>query len=129
MTTYREKLIDRVIRIYGFEAEQTVAFAKLCENDQITDEQLTTIVENAEELPFIRPKAKPQDQEQEKSTISTFSKLFLQTAHYIGTISAGMFIGGMLSYELLNAEMFIGLALAIIVAVTSKIAYKERMGE
>lgn len=31
MTTFREELIDRIARLYGLEAPETVEFATLCE--------------------------------------------------------------------------------------------------
>lgn len=40
----KEQLLDRMIRIYGFEHEAVIAFAKLIENDTFTDKMLETIV-------------------------------------------------------------------------------------
>lgn len=40
----KEQLLDRMIRIYGFEHEAVIAFAKLVENDTFTDEMLEVIV-------------------------------------------------------------------------------------
>ena len=51
MNELREKLIDRMIRIYGFEHKMVVDFAKLCESTWISDKALTTMVECHEEYP------------------------------------------------------------------------------
>ena len=40
MTEYREKLLERVIRVYGFEHEVTIEFARLCENPDFSEEFL-----------------------------------------------------------------------------------------
>ncbi len=37
MTEYREKLLERVIRVYGFEHKVTIGFAWLCENSIFSD--------------------------------------------------------------------------------------------
>ena len=47
MTDYRKNLIDRMIRLYGFEDEKVVAFANLCEryaNSKEWDNVLRTLV-------------------------------------------------------------------------------------
>jgi len=49
----REQLLSRMIRIYGFENEITIEFARLCENDLIADFVLCTIVECHEKNPQI----------------------------------------------------------------------------
>ena len=51
MNELREKLIDRMIRIYGFENPNVIAFAKLCESDWMPDKALVTFVECHEEYP------------------------------------------------------------------------------
>lgn len=51
MTELRENLLDRIIAIYGFEHNITVAFAKACESADFTDEVLTTVVEVHEANP------------------------------------------------------------------------------
>ena len=43
MTEYREKLLERVIRVYGFEHEITLDFAELCENPLFSDAYLETL--------------------------------------------------------------------------------------
>lgn len=56
MTEYRGKLLDRMIRIYGFEHPIVVEFAKLCESYPATsayDRSLTCLVESHEEFPMI----------------------------------------------------------------------------
>lgn len=49
----REQLLDRMIRLYGFEHEAVIAFAELIENDIFTDEILETIVKAHEAHPVI----------------------------------------------------------------------------
>ena len=51
MNDLREKLIDRMIAIYGFENPNVIAFAKLCESDWMPDKALVTFVECHEEYP------------------------------------------------------------------------------
>lgn len=50
MTTYRENLLDRMIRIYGFEHEIVIEFARLMETE-MSDHDLETIVKAHEEFP------------------------------------------------------------------------------
>ena len=40
----RENLLDRMIKIYGFEHEVVIDFAKLIENPKYTDDQLEALV-------------------------------------------------------------------------------------
>lgn len=49
----REQLLDRLIRIYGFENIIVIAFASLIENDKITTDFLVKIVEFHEKSPQI----------------------------------------------------------------------------
>ena len=49
----REELLDRMIRIYGFEHEAVIAFAELVKSDIFTDEMLEVIVKAHEEYPVI----------------------------------------------------------------------------
>ncbi|MBR3673863.1 MAG: hypothetical protein IKN65_06265 [Clostridia bacterium] len=49
----REELLDRMIRIYGFEHEAVIAFAELIENNTFTDEMLEVIVKAHEEHPLV----------------------------------------------------------------------------
>ena len=49
----REKLLDRMIRIYGFEHDAVIEFAELIENDTFTDEMLEIIVKAHEEHPLV----------------------------------------------------------------------------
>ena len=49
----REKLLDRMIRIYGFEHDADIGFAELIENDTFTDEMLEIIVKAHEEHPLV----------------------------------------------------------------------------
>lgn len=48
----REFLLDRIIRIYGFEHEITIEFARMCENNLFTDKDLEIIVEAHEKYPI-----------------------------------------------------------------------------
>ena len=52
MNELREKLIDRMIRIYGFENPIVLDFCKLCESEWMSDEALTTTVECHEMYPI-----------------------------------------------------------------------------
>ena len=52
MNELREKLIDRMIRIYGFENPIVIDFCKMCEMSCMSDKALTTIVECHEEYPI-----------------------------------------------------------------------------
>lgn len=54
MNELRENLIDRMIRIYGFEAPVVITFCYLCENwpnDKTHDEALRVLCESHEEHP------------------------------------------------------------------------------
>lgn len=51
MNEMRERLIDRMIRIYGFEHEVVIEFAFMCEKDYFTDRDLEVIVERHEANP------------------------------------------------------------------------------
>ena len=53
MTEFREKLLDRIIRIYGFEHKVTIFFARCCENPNLDDEYLEHIVRDHETHPYI----------------------------------------------------------------------------
>lgn len=50
----REELLTRMIRIYGFEHEAVLEFAKLMESD-ISDESLEVLVECHEQYPIVDP--------------------------------------------------------------------------
>ena len=52
MNEYRENLIDRMIRIYGFESPIVIDFCRMCEMTCMSDKALTTIVECHEEYPI-----------------------------------------------------------------------------
>lgn len=49
MNEMREHLIDRMIKIYGFEHEIVIEFASMCEKDCFTDRDLEIIVKSHEE--------------------------------------------------------------------------------
>lgn len=51
MTDLREELLTRIIHIYGFEHEVTMDFARLLDESNLTDKQLTLIVEAHETHP------------------------------------------------------------------------------
>lgn len=51
MTDIRENLLTRMIRVYGFEHEVTMDFARLLDESYLTDRQLTLIVEAHEAAP------------------------------------------------------------------------------
>lgn len=54
VNTMREQLIDRMIRIYGFENPIVIEFCRLCENWEDTNEKdrfLEAIVKSHEEFP------------------------------------------------------------------------------
>lgn len=53
MTEFRENLLDRMIRIYGFENPIVIDFAKLCDNPLFQDNLLEQIVKAHEEFPAI----------------------------------------------------------------------------
>lgn len=56
MNATRENLLDRMIRIYGFENDLVVQFAELCEryaNNAINDKMLTVLVETHEASPIL----------------------------------------------------------------------------
>lgn len=48
----RENLVDRMIRIYGFENPITIEFAEMCENPNLDTHFLETIVKSHEERNF-----------------------------------------------------------------------------
>ena len=48
MTPIKEELAIRMIRMYGFEHPAVIDFCRLCEDPNITEEVLTTIVINHE---------------------------------------------------------------------------------
>lgn len=53
MNELREKLIDRMINIYGFEHEIVLDFCKMCGMTCMSDKALTTIVECHEMYPVL----------------------------------------------------------------------------
>jgi hypothetical protein len=53
MTKLREELVDRMIRIYGFENPIVIQFCKLCESDQFEDWELKVVVESHECFPVM----------------------------------------------------------------------------
>jgi hypothetical protein len=48
----REALLERVIRVYGFEHEITIGFAKLCENELFSDACLEALCIAHECFPY-----------------------------------------------------------------------------
>lgn len=54
MSDYRKNLVDRMIRLYGFEDEKVVSFANLCEkytDSAEWDNVLWTLVVSHEQFP------------------------------------------------------------------------------
>lgn len=51
MSEYREKLIDRMIALYGYENRHVIYFARLCEDPNNSDSALAVFVENHERTP------------------------------------------------------------------------------
>ena len=47
----KEKLIDRMVRIYGFENPIVIEFCRMCERGEIIEELLELIVELHEKCP------------------------------------------------------------------------------
>lgn len=47
----KEKLMDRMIRIYGFENPIVIEFCKLCERNEVSYEFLEALVKAHEESP------------------------------------------------------------------------------
>lgn len=47
----KEKLIDRMVRIYGFENPIVIEFCRMCERGEIIEELLELIVELHERCP------------------------------------------------------------------------------
>jgi len=52
MNEYREKLIDRMTKIYGLESPIVIDFCRLCESSWMSDKALTTTVECHEAYPI-----------------------------------------------------------------------------
>ena len=48
----REKLLDRMIALYGYEHEAVIQFAELIARPQLSDETLETVVKCHEEKPL-----------------------------------------------------------------------------
>lgn len=56
MNKIREQLIDRMIRLYGFEDEIVIMFINFCESyedNDLHDKMLTVLVEAHEAMPVI----------------------------------------------------------------------------
>lgn len=53
MTENRERMLSEMIRIYGFEHEVTIEFARLLESDIMTDKDLETILKAHKENPVM----------------------------------------------------------------------------
>ena len=53
MSDYRKQLIDRMIRVYGFEHPLVLDFCKLCASDWMSDKALETTVKCHEEYPIM----------------------------------------------------------------------------
>lgn len=56
MREYREKLIDRMVALYGYEHEITIGFARMCEqlgDSDWNDTTLRLLVESHEADPYV----------------------------------------------------------------------------
>lgn len=56
MTEFRKTLVDRMIRLYGFEHRVVIAFSGLCErypDSKVDDKSLEILVEAHEEYPIL----------------------------------------------------------------------------
>ena len=56
MSQFRMDLIDRMIRIYGFESEIVISFCRLCESyseNRFNDQCLRILVEAHEASPYV----------------------------------------------------------------------------
>ena len=66
----REQLLDRMIRIYGFEHEVVIEFARMCESDNFTDKDLEVIVEAHEANPI----GFDEDEDFQKKELTSYKK-------------------------------------------------------
>lgn len=56
MSKFRESLVDRMIRIYGFENPIVINFCEMCENwkdDEYHNKSLAVLVKSHEEMPVM----------------------------------------------------------------------------
>lgn len=53
MSEFKKQLIDRMIRIYGFEHQVVIDFVKACESNQFEEYVLEIVVKLHEEHPWI----------------------------------------------------------------------------
>lgn len=53
ITENRERMLSEMIRIYGFEHEVTIEFARLLESDIMTDKDLEVILKTHKENPVM----------------------------------------------------------------------------
>ena len=108
MNKYREQLVDRMIRMYGHEDPEVVSFAKTCETDDFTDEELEQMVVNHEQGYDPTPYPK-----------------MLEVIHYVGVFCTGMLFGGAVTMGLFNAGFIVGICLGTALSIATKIAIKE----
>ena len=66
----RAQLLDRMIRIYGFEHEVVIEFARMCESDNFTDKDLEVIVEAHEANPI----GFDEDEDFQKKELTSYKK-------------------------------------------------------
>ena len=66
----REQLLDRMIKIYGFEHEIVIEFARMCESDNFTDKDLEVIVEAHEANPI----GFDEDEDFQKKVLTSYKK-------------------------------------------------------
>lgn len=56
MSKFRESLVDRMIRIYGFENPIVISFCEMCESwkeDEYHNKSLAVLVKSHEEMPVM----------------------------------------------------------------------------
>ena len=56
MSKFRESLVDRMIRIYGFENRIVISFCEMCESwkdDEYHNKSLAVLVKSHEEMPVM----------------------------------------------------------------------------
>ena len=56
--TMREKLLDRIIRIYGFEHHVTIKIAQMLESPKYSDREMEMLVECHEKFPIGRERCR-----------------------------------------------------------------------
>ena len=110
MNKYREQLVDRMITMFGHEDPNVVSFAKACESERLTDEDLEQIVINYEDG---------------HAPNFALHLTALYTIHYVGVISAGMVLGAMVATATFIPSYLVIIGLGTALAIATKIAIKD----